>query len=333
MIKDLKLILIMAAALCVAFADSAFDASPSEVKIEIQATPQNATVGDPITIYLDIPIPQGYQITLPKLGEQIGDFSILDSPPGKITNAEQSGEQSISKYQAQIVVALFKPGEFEFPPIQISLRGADGSERQISSPPVKISVQSILTEQDQELKQLKKQAEIQESVPWAMWLLIACLVLTLAAIGIWLWQRGRRPKLQRTSEPDVDPIALVEADLRDLMRSDLLENGLTKQFYVSLSELIRRILEAGFHIQTLEKTTSEILEELKLVGNGKEPGQALNTIESVLVECDLVKFAKYIPSRDESNAAVERTFEILALAKKLKQPAVAEETMDVQEIS
>jgi hypothetical protein len=332
-IRSLKLISLMTVALCAALLSSAFPASPPEVKVDIQATPQKATVGDPISIRLDISLPQSYQVILPKLGEQFGDFSILDFPPGKIMTAGQDGDQSVSQYQAQITVALFKTGEFEFPPIQVTLRGADGSESQVSSQPVKISIQSVLTEQDQDLKQLKKQAEIQEPVRWVMWLSIACLIIILAALAVWLWQRRRQPKLQPASQPDTDLIALAESDLRDLIRRGMLEEGLTKQFYVSLSDIIKRILEAGFQIQTLEKTTSEILEELKLAGDDKRPGQALDTIESVLTECDLVKFAKYIPSQPENNAAVESAFEILDLAKKMKQPATVEETPSVRGVS
>ena len=324
---------LLAVALCAAFLSLSFAAPVPEVKIDIQATPQNATVGDPISIRLDIQLPQGYQVTLPKLGDQAGDFAILDFPPGKVVPSVQGGDQSISRYEAQILVALFRPGEFEFPPIEITLQAADGSKRAIATPPVKITIQSVLTEQDQNLKQLKKQAEIQEPVRWAMWLLIACLILTLAAIGVWLWRRLRRPQLQHAPEPDVDPIALAESDLRDLLRRGLLQNGHTKQFYVSLSEIVRRILEAGFQIQTLEKTTSEILEELKLAGDVTDPCPALNTIESVLTECDLVKFAKYIPSQPESDTTIESAFEILALAKKMKQPPAVEETSPAKGIS
>jgi hypothetical protein len=324
---------LLAIVLCAAFLSLSIAAPAPEVKVDIQATPQKATVGDPISLRLDVQLPQGYQVTLPKLGDNVGDFAILDFPPGKVITTGQGSDQSLSKYEAQIVVALYKPGEFEFPQIEMTLRGTDGSENKISSPAVKITIQSILTEKDQNLKQLKKQAEIQEPVRWVMWLLIACLVLILAAIGIWLWRRRRRPNMPRVAEPDVDPIAMAESDLRDLLRRGLLENGLTKQFYVSLSEIVRRILEAGFQIQTLEKTTSEILEELKLVGNGKGTGHALGTIESVLTECDLVKFAKYIPSQPETREAVESSFEILALAKKMKQPAVVAETSPVQGVS
>jgi hypothetical protein len=248
-------------------------------------------------------------------------------------SADQAGDPSASRYQAQIVVALYKPGEFEFPPIQITLRGPDGIENQISSPALKISIQSVLTEQDQDLKQLKKQAELEEPVPWVLWLLVACSALLLGATGIWLWRRRKRPTPLSTREPDVDPIALAESDLRDLLKRGLLENGLTKQFYVSLSEIIRRILEAGFQIQTLEKTTSEILNELRLVGNGKGLGESLNTVESVMSECDLVKFAKYIPSQHENNTAVESAFSILALVKNRKQPAAIEEKPPAQGVS
>jgi hypothetical protein len=329
----LGLVCPVVAILCAICLHSALAAPPPQVKISMQATPPKATVGDPISIRLDMLFPKGFQVILPKLGDRVGDFSLLEFPVGKVLTGAQSSDPTLAQYQAQIVVALFKPGEFEFPPLQMILRGADAHEIPISSPSVKISIQSVLTAQDQNLKALKKQAEIQEPVRWIMWLSIVCLILILAAIAIWFWQRRRRPQPQHATQPYMDPIALAESDLRDLLGRGLLESGFAKQFYVSLSDIVKRILEAGFRIHTLEKTSSEILKELTADWDKAGPVQTLNTIESVLTECDLVKFAKYIPSRPESNAAIDGAFEILALVKKLRQSAAAEETAPVPGVS
>ena len=96
---------------------------------------------------------------------------------------------------------------------------------------------------------------------------------------------------------------------------------MAKEFYVLLSEIVKRILEAGYEIHTAEQTTSEIMESLARKSD-LEP-EKLNRIESFFVRCDVVKFAKYVPSTPEHEAASENALEILAEAK--KQSAVGSE--------
>ena len=126
----------------------------------------------------------------------------------------------------------------------------------------------------------------------------------------------------------MDPYELAESELRDLVARRLLERGLVKQFYVMLTEIIKRILEARYAIQTAEKTTSEIITALQ-DGSGRPAKlQDLRRIESLLAACDLVKFAKYIPSKTEHEDAVESAFEILSICSKQAAPqSAATETL------
>jgi hypothetical protein len=303
---------------------------PGGVEIKVQAQPLKATVGDPIQIDLDIALPTGYQATLPRLGSQLGDFAILQYYPGPdmpTASGPQSappagagtapGAETPAHHRARIVAVLYKTGDFDFPPVEVALRAPDGKKFNISSRPVKIQIQSLL-DKDPQLKVLKKQAEIQEPVRWLLWLTLAFLLITLAALAWWLYQRRRHPAFSMPSQPKVDPLVLAEADLRALIGRGLLESGFVKQFYVILSDIIKRILEAGYGLQTVEKTTSEIMQELHCSPAMAEAAENLERIESALFGCDLVKFAKYLPSRSENDDAVAAAFQILDSVKKLK---------------
>jgi len=314
---------------------------PAGVEIRVQAQPQKATVGDPIRISLDITLPKGFQATLPKLGNQLGDFAILEYYPGPSIPAPAGSPSSPSAgpaprdgapvhHQAQIVAALYRTGEFEFPPVQITLRTPDGKEINATSQAVIIQIQSVLNDKEPQLKALKRQAEIQEPVRWLLWLSLAFLLLIIASLAWWMYQRRKRTSFQLPAHAQIDPLVLAEADLRDLIRRGLLESGFVKQFYVLLADIVKRIVEAGYAIQTVEKTTSEIMEELHLNSAAYQAAKDLQRIESVLFECDLVKFAKYVPSKSENNTAVGNAFLILDSVKKLRsappvtaQPAVA----------
>ncbi len=305
---------------------------PPGVEIKVRAQPQKATIGDPIEISFEIALPSGYQAILPKLGSQLGDFAILRYFPGPAVPSEgtvlappaAASASAPNRHLARVEVAIYKTGEFEFPSLPITLRAPGGKESEVSTQPVKIQIQSVLVDKNPQLKELKKQAEIQEPVRWLLWLALAFLLVIVAFLAWWLYRRRRRPAPLLPSRPQVDPLVLAEADLRDLGARGLLEKGLIKQFYVLLSDIVKRILEAGYAIHTIEKTSSEIMEELRQRPAADQAVADLELIESVLVECDLVKFAKFVPSRAESDSILEDSFRILESARKLRSVPAAE---------
>ncbi len=303
-------------------------APPPGVQVRIQAEPQKATIGDPIRIDVDISLPKGYQVRMPQFGAQAGDFSILEvfpgptvpelKPAGQSQPAKSFGESEppgVLHHRARIIATVYRTGEFEFPSLELILRDPAGKETILPAPPAKIIIQSVLSEKDQNLIDLKKQAEIPEPSRRILWLALGMLALLLAAFAWWFYQRRSRNSTAPLSGPRLDPLELAEAELRDLVGRGLLEKHMVKQFYVSLSDIVKRILEAGYGIAAAEKTTDEILEALHAVDRSGIPREELECIISFLCGCDLVKFAKCIPSQAESDDAVKSAFRVLSLCR------------------
>lgn len=297
---------------------------PPGVEIKVEAQPQKATVGDPIRFDFDIVSPEGYQVHFPAPDNPLGDFTILEFYPGPIVHGTEktapAGNDKRQHYRARIVAAIYKVGEFEFPSIQVALRGADGKQIAATTSPVKIQIQSILSGQDDNLKDLKKQADIHEPARWLLWLSLALLAVLLTAL-VWWRRRRERPETLLPSQPKLDPLATAAAELRELLSRGLLEKGLVKQFYVALSDIVKKALEAGYEIHTVEQTTGEIMESLHGASVSIEDFQC---VESFLSACDLVKFAKYLPSQRENGETIKIAFQILEVCK--KQRRVSEES-------
>jgi hypothetical protein len=299
---------------------------PPGVAIRAEAQPRTATVGDPIRIELTVSLPEGFHARFPELKSQVGDFSVLESPAGPVAPPPAKGREAAGKIEsgagspgtsrASFTVALFRPGSFEFPSLPIVIRDRSGKEYSAASPPVKVEIRSVLTGKDEKLKGLKKQAEIEDPARWLYRLGLVLVLLTLALLAWLLWRRRRKPESARTELPGLDPYALAEADLRDLTGRGLLERGFVKQFYVGLSEIVKRVLEAGYRISTTERTTSEIMEGLSQISPSAPTGSELARIESFLNGCDLVKFAKYLPSAPENDANIQSAFSILETCRR-----------------
>jgi len=314
---------------------------PPGIDIKTDARPRTATVGDSIRVELTISLPRGFQARLPELSNQVGDFSILESQSGTGAPSTAAGRASAGKaksgaaapeiHRTTFVVALFRTGSFEFPSLPIVIRDASGKEYSAASPPVRVEIRSVLTGKDERLKDLKKQAEIEDPARWLYRLGLVLLLLTLVLLGWLLWRKRRKPALRRTVLPGLDPYAMAEADLRDLIGRGLLERGFVKQFYVALSEIVKRVLEAGYHISTTEKTTSEIMEALSQVSQDDPSGTESARIASFLNGCDLVKFAKYLPSKVENDVNIQVVLAMLEACRRRGRVPPAQPTIPTAE--
>ena len=304
-----------------------FAATP---EVRVRAEPATATVGDPITIDFEIVAPQGSQVRFPATSPTAGDFTILETYPGPTLPARPASARPKDPpdgqlhYRARIVAALYRVGDFEFPALEWTVVESDGRETRVRSQAVKISIRSVIAEKDPQLKDLKPQAEINEPLPWGWIAAVALALLLLAALAWWLWRGRRQPAPVAGSGAEVDPFAAAEAELQDLLRRGLLEKGSVKQFYVALADIVRKVVETGFAIATAERTTAEIVEDLRDLRAGE-----LALIEQFLYNCDLVKFARYVPPASENQEAILSAREILDLCRRQRQapqraPAVAQ---------
>jgi hypothetical protein len=311
---------------CVAFCsraqtstDGTMMSLPPGVHLQIEAQPRIATVGDPIQIDLDITTPPGYFVDILKPAPNTDDFAILEfSPMFAASGAEKPGmpakTEALQHHRARIVAAIYKTGKFAFPSIRISVKTAEGKDLTLSSPQVDIEIRSVLADKNPSLKDLKKQADISEPTHWILWLIIILTALVLGAI-IWrYWKRRPRHPVALSPEQTQNQLDTAAAELRDLLGRGLPARGMEKQFYIRLSEIVKRILESGYAIQTAERTTAEIMDSLH--GNSIPDPENKRLIESFLLRCDVVKFAKYAPSILEHEAISKDSMQILAEARR-----------------
>jgi hypothetical protein len=140
---------------------------------------------------------------------------------------------------------------------------------------------------------------------WLMELVGAAAVAALAYAG-WRWYR--RVKLVPKTASEI-ALEQLEKALR-LMQPDT-----AREFSIAVSEIIRKYIEARFHVLASHQTTEEFLHGLI------EPSDALlaghqELLGDFLGHCDLAKFARWILSVEEMKTMHEsaRNF-VLATAK------------------
>ncbi len=143
-----------------------------------------------------------------------------------------------------------------------------------------------------------------EILPWI-------LLALAAAASVWFLFRYFKNKRSGDSifvtTPPAEPAHLVAMrELKQLRSDSLWQKGLIKEYYTRLTEILRRYIEKRFAILAMERTSSEIINELK------QNGVPANEVTGLLNECfslaDLVKFAKAQPEEGEHDKCLNTAF-------------------------
>jgi hypothetical protein len=206
--------------------------------------------------------------------------------------------------ETSIVLTSFDSGSYALPKFPAYLSKMDGSVDTIWFDGGKLEVRTLQIDTTKfkpyDVKnQLTYPYTVKEFVPWFG--ILALLIL----LGYLLRRFIKNRKYRRSlfGKPIViDPPHIVALRSLEKIRSEKLwQNSQEKLYYTSITDTLRIYLEEQFKIQTMEKTSSEILDSLS---KEKIEPKVFKELEGFLKLSDLVKFAKYKATSDENENAV-----------------------------
>ena len=197
----------------------------------------------------------------------------------------------------------------------MSYFSSDSIEKELKTNVIKIRVNSVKPSEAKDIKDIKPPMEIKVDYRRYIYYGLAGLGAALLAFILIFYFKKRRsgeniiPKRRKPIKP-----AHIEAieELEKLINSNLLSDGRVKEFYIIISEIIRRYIENRYFIYALEMTTNQVYDSLYNIDLDKEN---IELIYEFLSSCDLVKFAKYIPEEDENKKIIEQAFDIINKTK------------------
>ena len=113
-----------------------------------------------MTLSLVIAHPTDLVVVVPRLERDWGPFEVQDQTSVQTISVD-GGIRTIAK---QIRVTVFETGDFETPVLPVTIRGPDGSVEQIEPIPVRLTVNSVLSGSDDQLKDLRPPADFSHLV-------------------------------------------------------------------------------------------------------------------------------------------------------------------------
>lgn len=285
-------------------------AEESLISVESHVDRATITIGDRIVYTLVVKSDSTVKVEPLALGSNLGAFEVKDY---KIYDSQKTKDGKVIN-KSEYIITTFTTGEYVIPPITVNYTDPSGEKKQIQSEPLFILVKSVgATESDKEdIRGLKLPIEIKGRY-WAYLLILPILAL-LGAFGFLYYRQRTKavalPKIPEELKKPAWEVALLE--LENLRSSDVLERKEIKKYYIILSDIIRKYLGRRYQITALDCTTQEVRLEMK---KAKVEGEVMDLVHGFLCSCDLVKFAKYIPSKEEIEKDWNEAFTIVNITK------------------
>lgn len=131
------------------------------------------------------------------------------------------------------------------------------------------------------------------------WVLL--LLLLAAAATIWGVKRYKKEGTVLKKKPEPSPYQVAITQLRELKGKNLWEQGMEKEYFTRLTEILRVYLDRRFGINAMEMTSREIMDHLY----NSDVKDKRDYIRQILSVADFVKFAKVRPLPADNIAAYE----------------------------
>ena len=270
-------------------------------------------VGDPVTISARAVVQEGTSVTFQHVKPEVAENEDEEnSPPvwgeGKATDEKLPDGYHLYRYS--ITVRPFKLGPLSLGKIQ-----ATAKEETVEKRVPEVEVISMFEggKEKEAINPLKPQLEIKPDyshlIRMGLMILGGLLVLVLLIFVILKLVKRFRNRDRISEEkkiPSVPPCIEVRELLGKLLASRYLKDGRIKEFYVELAEIGKRFLGRAFQLDYSVETSEEMLDNLA----GHTMTEEDRMVREFLEACDMVKFAKLLPSQGETNSHVNLVYKL-----------------------
>ncbi len=283
-----------------------------QISVESKVDSSEIFIGDEINYSVIVRHAPDVNVNMPSLAENLGMFEIRDY---NVQEPENEDGQMIVE-RTNYVISTFDTGEFQIPELTIGyIVGDDSTRRTIITEPINILVKSLNPDEAGDIRDIKPPLipprDYRLLATWAALGLLGIAVLFFLIYYI-KQRRAGKPILPKRVKPPRPAHEVAFEELDELKNSNLLEGAKYKTYYSRLSEIVRRYIENRYFIPAMEMTTFELLTSVETEQLNPEE---LSVLRDLLTRCDLVKFARFVPSQPEHEQSFQAAYDFVDRTK------------------
>jgi hypothetical protein len=273
-------------------------------------------IGDVITYSLIVERDADVEVVMPSLAQNLGMFEIRNY---EVLEPQKVDGKTVE--QTDYLISTFDTGDYVIPDLEINYRvQGDSSWQVIKTEPIDIFVESLNPDEAGDIRDIKPPLTPPRDYTMLIWMIIfAVLIIAAILFAIYYIKRLREGKsiIPRRSTPPRPAHEIAFEQLNALKKSDLIAQNRIKDFYTEVSDTLRRYIQNRYFILAMEKTTSELLDDMAANGLADEYNE---TVRSVLTQSDFVKFAKFIPPAEQHDNTWQLAYDYVDATKLIFDP-------------
>jgi hypothetical protein len=141
--------------------------------------------------------------------------------------------------------------------------------------------------------------------PWVIYSGIVLGIALLALIGWWIWKRAQRPKpVQSPRDRALEKLERIDDEMEMLT---------PYQFSIAVSDILRGYVTEQYNLPVTRQTSVEFLG--MLAKSSPFSADETSLLEDFLGRCDLIKFARYDATTEDSRRLLEEATQFVKGAK------------------
>lgn len=274
--------------------------------------------------------PLQYQVQFPMLPDTFNHFEVIER-----SKIDTTIDRDLSTFKQTIRITNFDSGKWQLPIFDFEVKPLHGESAFTlhTDSSLFVNVKTVAVDTSKAFMPIKGIRAA--SMPLKLIILYtigAILIAALLIFLVWYLIKTMREK-NKAPLPTTPQIILLPHEkalqsLGQLEKLELWQQGQEKLYHTQLTDIIRTYLEEQFQIDCLEKTSSEIIAQVKKQKMLNAFRQPLRNLFEV---ADMVKFAKGQPSAEEHLQCMEIAIQIIQESyKKLKAAADFETSKHAQ---
>ena len=309
------------------------------VSVEARLSKTTALIGDRIRYSIEVVSSRGITPQVPDMEDELSEFEVLD----KGTAVKKFlGKTYFSKWYD---ITVYYAGIFTIPGVEINYKGRTGGNVAIACKERKLTIRSLSKQKDYEDggisigggmvsgKRGLDSGGAGRSIDSPVWFKIFEItepmtlvpvdrIAVMAGIGITalvflLIVLGIVRRATRKHPVKLTDKELAEKRLDELLKKQLSEKGLYKEFFFELSAILRDYLKSALNMGGKELTTKDFLSALS--SNASLSSEAKGESKHVLTLSDLVKFSGHTPEQGEIEACLTIVRKFIRMNEEEKQ--------------
>ena len=289
-----------------------------QIEISSKVDTNLITIGDQFTLTLDLKKPVNEDVSFPMLLDTISkEIEIVKEMPVDTINVANN----IISLQKKYILTSFDSGMFVLPQFNFTVNNTD-TDTIATQETNLLQVLTLKVDTTQhKIADIKQPFEAPMTFrefldEYYMYIIGAIFLIALIILGLWYRKKLKnaepkaKPKVEKPKEP-AHIIAL--RNLEALKEQKLWQSNRVKEYYVELTDILRKYLYNRFDVYAMEMTSDEILTAVTQISEVNE--ELKNKTRQFLTIADFVKFAKANPLPNDHDTSMKTVYAFIEETK------------------